>query len=75
MLLPSETPEFHRVVWLLKQLAPRYRVMALHAAMFWDDERLEEASVNGDAPGCPGEFKPKAATRPAGVLKLVPRRE
>jgi hypothetical protein len=59
--------EFCRVVCLLKQMAPEYRVMALHAAMFWSDERLLEADENGDLPGLPGELKPKAAT----VLKLV----
>ena len=66
MWLFSESPEFHHVVRLLKQMAPEYRVMALHAAMFWSDERLDEAVVNGDLPGRPGELAGSKA-----VLKLV----
>jgi hypothetical protein len=67
MLLSSETPEFYHVVHLLRDLHPRLRIMAVYAANFWDDERLEEAAANGDLPGLPGELKPKAAA----ILKLV----
>jgi hypothetical protein len=35
--------------------------MALHAAMFWSDEKLEVAEINGDSPARPGEIaKPGA---------------
>jgi hypothetical protein len=54
-------PDFHHVVRLLRALVPEYRVMALHAAMFWSDEKFQDAEINGDLPARPGEIvKPGA---------------
>jgi hypothetical protein len=62
------TGTFYAAVRLLRALPERYRVMALHAAMFWPDDRLNAAEDNGDLPGHPGELaEPKAGP----VLKLV----
>jgi hypothetical protein len=62
------TGVFYSTVRLLRALPERYRVMALHAAMFWSDDRLNAAELNGDLPGHLGELvEPKAAP----VLKLV----
>jgi hypothetical protein len=59
---------FYAAVRLLRAMPEQYRVMALHAAMFWPDARLDAAEMNGDLPGQPGELaKPKSAP----VLKLV----
>jgi hypothetical protein len=55
-LFSEKSPEFHRAVHLLRTLPPEYRVMALHAAMFWSDEKLDEAESNGDLPGRAGEL-------------------
>jgi hypothetical protein len=60
--------DFHHVVRLLREIPAEYRVMVLHAAMFWSDEKLETAAANGDLPGNPGALGiPMAAT----VLTLV----
>jgi hypothetical protein len=67
--MTAMSQEFCRVVCLLRQLPEQYRVMALHAAMFWSDERLLEADANGDLPGNPGELAEPKTT--AIVLKLV----
>ncbi len=58
--MSDEAPDFHHVVRLLRAMHPRYRMLALYAANFWDDERLDESEANGDVPGRPGELKPKA---------------
>jgi len=63
----SETEEFHKVVRLLRALPAHFRVMALHAAIFWDDERLRrfnESLKDDDADD---------RQSPAPVLKLVPK--
>jgi hypothetical protein len=36
--------------------------MALYAADWWTEEKLEAAEANGDLPGRPGEIKPKATS-------------
>jgi hypothetical protein len=60
--MSEETPDFHHVVALLRRMGPRYQLMALYAAQFWSDEKLETAAANRDLPGRPGEVKPKAET-------------
>jgi hypothetical protein len=58
--MTKKKPDFHHVVQLLRQLEPRFQLMALYAAQFWSEEKLEDSAVNGDLPGRPGEIKPKA---------------
>ncbi len=63
------TGSFYAAVRLLRALPEQYRVMALHAAMFWSEDRLNAAEMNGDLPGQPCEL---AEPRQAPILKLVP---
>jgi hypothetical protein len=42
----------------MRTLRLKHRVMALHAAMFWSNEKLDEAETNGDLPWRAGEAKP-----------------
>ena len=66
------TDTFYAAVRLLRVLAPEYRVMALHAALFWSDDRLNATEMEGALPGQPGELaKPKAAP----VLNLFGTRQ
>jgi hypothetical protein len=55
--MPKPATNFFDVVHLLRQLEPRYQLMALFAAQFWSDEKLEAAERNGDLPGRDGELK------------------
>jgi hypothetical protein len=55
----SETPDFHRIVQLLRELPAEYRVVALHASLFWNDEQVRTL-VSGGQFG-PSELKPKAS--------------
>jgi hypothetical protein len=62
------TGSFCLAVGLLRALPERYRVMALHAAMYWSDERCDDEERIADLLGQPDEVaQPKAAP----VLKLV----
>jgi hypothetical protein len=67
--MPLDPPPFHFVVRMLRTMPGQYRTMALHAALFWSDDRLAAAEAAGDLPGLPAELveKPKAP-----VLRLVP---
>jgi hypothetical protein len=58
---------FYRIVGLLKALPPEYRVMAVHAAMFWSEERLDAAIAAGALPGVPDVASPK----PSKPLQLA----
>jgi hypothetical protein len=49
-------PNFYRAVRLLRGMSPDHAVLALFAAMFWSDEKLDLAESNGDLPGGPGEL-------------------
>jgi hypothetical protein len=59
----SKTPDFHYVVRQLRAIPERYRILALYAATYWSDEKLDQAERDGDLPGRPGEIKPTTATR------------
>jgi hypothetical protein len=63
------TPDFYYVVRLLRALPEPYRVLVLHAAQNWSDDRLNAAEMEGDLLGQPEPTEPPAAP----VLKLVPR--
>jgi hypothetical protein len=66
------TDAFYAAVRLLRALPERYRVMALHAALFWSDERLSAAEMDGYLPGQADEIvKPNVPT----TLKLVSNTE
>jgi hypothetical protein len=57
--------EFVGIVRRLREIDPRWRFMAVFAAEFWSDERLEAAAVNGNADalfGRPGELAPDRAS-------------
>lgn len=59
---PAELPnEFFHAVHALRRLPQRYRLMAVYAADWWSEEKLETAEANGDLPGRLGELKPRAA--------------
>jgi hypothetical protein len=58
----SKAPDFHHVARLLRQMEPRFQLMALYAAQFWSDERLEGAERAGDVPGRPSELNPPKAS-------------
>jgi len=59
MKLGELPTEFFAAVRALKRLPARFRIMALYAADWWDDETLETKEVNGDLFGRPGELKPE----------------
>jgi hypothetical protein len=58
-VMADESPNFHHVVRLLRAMGPRYAMLAVYAAQFWSDEKLDDAEREGDLPGRPGEAKPK----------------
>ena len=65
------TPEFCHAVRMLRALPEPYRVMVLHAALNWSDERLyaEEMQNYLCEPGGPVDLaKPNVVP----MLKLVP---
>lgn len=65
------TPAFYAAVRLLRALPEQYRVMAPHAALFWSDDRLNAAEMDGDLPDQPDDLaKPKVPP----MLKLVPNK-
>jgi hypothetical protein len=51
-----KTADFYKAIRALKQLHPRFQLLALHAAQFWSDERLTEAE---QADLQPGQAKPE----------------
>jgi hypothetical protein len=51
MALFTTSREFCDVVRALRKMHEQYRHMALFAATFWSDKRLEQAERNGDVPG------------------------
>lgn len=58
----SETSNFFSAVRLLRAMHPRFAMMALYAAQFWSDEKLDDAELAGDLPGRPGAVKPDAVS-------------
>ena len=56
-------PNFYRAVRLLRGMAPDVAHMALFSALFWTDEKLDAAAVNGDLPGGPGFAVPEGLTK------------
>ena len=59
--LLSGSPAFYNVVRMLRLMPSEHQTMALHAALHWTDERLNEAEARGDLPGRPDQFTPKGA--------------
>jgi hypothetical protein len=53
---------FYQIVRTLRRIGPRYAMLAVYAAQFWSDERLDDSEKAGDVPGRPGEFKRSAAS-------------
>jgi hypothetical protein len=56
--LITGSPDFYAVVRLLRQMPAEHRTMALHAALHWSAEKLDEAEARGDLPGRPNESIP-----------------
>jgi hypothetical protein len=54
----TDGPEFRRVVLLLRAMPAPFRSLALHASLFWDDERI--AAFNDDVREMP---EPASAVR------------
>jgi hypothetical protein len=51
-------PNFYRAVRLLRRMGADHAHLALFAALFWDDEKLDDAELAGDLPGRSAELKP-----------------
>jgi hypothetical protein len=47
--MTKATPDFHYVVALLRQLEPRYQLMALYAAQFWSGIVPVDVELGGAA--------------------------
>lgn len=62
MSVRSGSPEFYTVVRQLRAMPAEHRTMALHAALHWSDEKLNEAEMRGDLPGRPNQFTPAGAS-------------
>jgi hypothetical protein len=54
-MMSDETPNFHFVVRLLRAMPARNRLLAVYAAEYWSDDRLDDAERDGDLPGRPNE--------------------
>ena len=48
--LYTDSPEFLRVVMILRAMAPEYRSFALHAALFGSNDELVERALRVDLP-------------------------
>ena len=54
----TSAADFQRAVELLRKLSAEHRVVALHAALFWDDRQVEALVGGGGQFAWPSELKP-----------------
>jgi hypothetical protein len=57
--MSDEKPNFYVAVRLLRALGPRHALLAVYAAAYWSDEKLDSDEREGNVPGRPGEFPSK----------------
>ena len=58
----ASDPNFYQAVRLLRGMGADHAHLALFAALFWDDEKLDEMERRGADPGRPAELMPEGTS-------------